>query len=157
MKYYMASELDDFLEWPRHWKIVMRFGMWNIRSLYRAGSLKTAASELTKYKLDLVGVQEIWWDNSGSQPGSYIFFCENGNAILKREETVAGGRRLHNEELHNLYASRNISVMKTRMRWVRHVACMRHEKCIHCDQKEKNHSEDLCIDGRIMLAWILGK
>jgi len=36
----------------------MRFGVWNVRSLYRAGSL-TAARELARYKLDLVGVQEV--------------------------------------------------------------------------------------------------
>jgi hypothetical protein len=34
----------------------MRFGTWNIRSLYRIGSLKAVARELGKYKLDLVGV-----------------------------------------------------------------------------------------------------
>jgi hypothetical protein len=31
----------------------MRFDMWNVRSLYRAGSLKTVVRELGKYKLDL--------------------------------------------------------------------------------------------------------
>jgi hypothetical protein len=31
-----------------------RFGTWNVRSLYRSGSLKTVARELGKYKLDLV-------------------------------------------------------------------------------------------------------
>jgi hypothetical protein len=31
----------------------MRFGMWNVRNLYRAGSLKAVARELRKYKLDL--------------------------------------------------------------------------------------------------------
>jgi hypothetical protein len=42
-----------------------------------------------------------------------------GNRVLrrifgpKREEVVGGWRRLHNEELHNLYASpNNIRVMK---------------------------------------------
>jgi hypothetical protein len=34
----------------------MRFGTWNVRSLYRSGSLKTVARELGKYKLDLVSV-----------------------------------------------------------------------------------------------------
>jgi hypothetical protein len=39
---------------------------------------------------------------------------------------VAGGwSRLHNEELHNLYASPNIRVIKSRrMRWAGNVACM---------------------------------
>jgi hypothetical protein len=39
---------------------------------------------------------------------------------LKREEVVGDWRRLHNEELHNLYASPNIiTVVKSkRKRWV---------------------------------------
>jgi len=35
---------------------------WNVRSLYRAGSLMAVARELVRYKLDLVGVQEVRWD-----------------------------------------------------------------------------------------------
>jgi hypothetical protein len=30
----------------------MRFGTWNVRSLYRAGTLKTVASELTVFWLE---------------------------------------------------------------------------------------------------------
>ena len=33
----------------------MKLGTWNVRSLYRAGSLKAAARELGRYKLDVVG------------------------------------------------------------------------------------------------------
>jgi hypothetical protein len=45
----------------------------------------------------------------------------------KREEVVGGWRRLHKEELHNLYDSPNIiRVIKSRrMRWVGHIARMR--------------------------------
>jgi hypothetical protein len=44
----------------------------------------------------------------------------------KREEMKGGWRRLHNEELHNLYASPNIIKMikSRRMRWALHVARM---------------------------------
>ena len=35
----------------------MIFGTWNVRSLYRAGTLTAAVRELARYKLDLVGVQ----------------------------------------------------------------------------------------------------
>jgi exonuclease III len=37
----------------------MKLGTWNVRSLCRACSFKTVARELGKYKLDLVGVQEV--------------------------------------------------------------------------------------------------
>jgi hypothetical protein len=45
---------------------------------------------------------------------------------LKREEETGGWRRLHNEELHNLYSSLNIiRVVKSgMMRWVWHAAHM---------------------------------
>jgi hypothetical protein len=45
----------------------MRFGMWNVRSLYRAGSLETVARELEKYKLDLVIVQGMRWEKWGTE------------------------------------------------------------------------------------------
>jgi exonuclease III len=44
----------------------MRFGTWNVRSLYRAGSFTAAARELAGYKLDIVGVQEVRWDREGT-------------------------------------------------------------------------------------------
>ena len=48
---------------------------WNVRSLYSAGSLTEAARELARYKLDLVGVQEVRWDKGGTvKAGDYIFF-----------------------------------------------------------------------------------
>jgi len=44
----------------------MKIGTWNVRSLYRAGSLKAAKRELVRYKLDVVGVQEVRWDKGGT-------------------------------------------------------------------------------------------
>jgi exonuclease III len=58
----------------------MRFGTWNVSSLYRAGSLMTVSRELARYKLDLVGVQEVRWEGSGTEPaGEYTFFYGKGN------------------------------------------------------------------------------
>jgi len=39
---------------------------WNVRSLYWSGSLTTVAREISRYKSDLVGVQEARWDKGGS-------------------------------------------------------------------------------------------
>jgi hypothetical protein len=41
----------------------MRFGTWNVRSLYRIGSFTAAARELARYKLDSVGVQKVRWES----------------------------------------------------------------------------------------------
>ncbi|PNF41471.1 hypothetical protein B7P43_G13302 [Cryptotermes secundus] len=61
-------------------KMDMRFGTWNVRSLYRAGSLRAVAEEILKYKLDLSGIQEVRWDGGGIAPaGDYTFFYGKGN------------------------------------------------------------------------------
>ena len=53
----------------------MKIGTWNVRSLYRAGSFKAAARELVRYKLDVVGVQEVRWDKGGTvRAGDYDVF-----------------------------------------------------------------------------------
>jgi hypothetical protein len=59
----------------------MRLRTWNAGSLYRAGSLKTVASELSNYSLDLVAIQKVRWFEGGSQPAyDYTFFYGNINA-----------------------------------------------------------------------------
>ena len=65
----------------------MRFGTWNVRSLYRPGSLRAAERELTRYKLDLLAVQKVRWDNGGTvRAGDYNFFMENETKIINWEQ-----------------------------------------------------------------------
>jgi hypothetical protein len=57
----------------------MRFGTWDIGSLYRVGTLMTVSRELSRYRFDLVGVQ-VTWEGSGTSPaGEYTYFCGKGN------------------------------------------------------------------------------
>jgi exonuclease III len=86
----------------------MSFGTWNVRSVYRGGSLTTVARELARYKLDLVGVQEVRWDKEGTvRARDYTFFYGKGQenhqlgtgfvvhqtvvSTIKREEFVSAG------------------------------------------------------------------
>ena len=49
-------------------------------SLYRAGSFTWAARELARYKLDLVGVQEVRWGKGGTvRAGDYNYSYGKGN------------------------------------------------------------------------------
>jgi hypothetical protein len=58
----------------------MRFGTWNVRGMYKAGLLRAVAEEISKYKLDLVGVQ-VRWDGGGTKPaGEYTILYGKGNA-----------------------------------------------------------------------------
>jgi hypothetical protein len=72
--YAVFSNLLD--KRPKVKKIDMRFGTWNVRSMYRGGSLRKVAKEMSKYKSDLVDR----WDTGGTEAaGEYIYFYEKGN------------------------------------------------------------------------------
>ena len=63
----------------------MIFGTWNVRRLYRAGSITAAARELARYKLDLLGVQRVRWVKGGTvRAGNCNFFYGKGNENLRR-------------------------------------------------------------------------
>jgi hypothetical protein len=42
----------------------------------------------------------------------------------KRDEMTGGWRKLHNEELYNLYFSSSIRMIKSRRRWAGHIVRM---------------------------------
>jgi hypothetical protein len=81
----------------------------------------------------------------------------------KRAEVTGEWRKLHNEELHILYSSPDIitQIKSRRMRW----AGMWHAweirgKCTSFfwweSPKERDHSENRGINGRMGSEWILG-
>ena len=60
---------------PNNGKGDIRYGTWNIKSLYRSGSFSTAARKIARYKSDLLDVQEVRWEERGTvRVGNYIFF-----------------------------------------------------------------------------------
>jgi hypothetical protein len=70
----------DSLAQPKHQKTDIRFGTQNVRSLCRTGSLKMVARGLQKFKLDLLGVQEVKWEKGGPEwVEDYTLFCGEGN------------------------------------------------------------------------------
>ena len=60
--------------------------IWNVKRLYRAGSLTTETRELARYKLDLEGVQEVKVGYSNSR-GLY-FFLRKGKLKSSIENRV---------------------------------------------------------------------
>jgi hypothetical protein len=77
-----------------------------------------------------------------------------GKHVTKMEEVLERGTRLHNEELHNLYTSPSVRVIKARRISVAHVARI---GFYMENMKRRDHVEDLGADRRIILEWIFGK
>jgi hypothetical protein len=83
--------------------------------------------------------------------------------VPMKDEVIGGWRKLHSEEVRNLFSLPNIMRMITsrRMRLSAHVACMGrrgiHIGCWWEKQKARDYKEDLYLGGRIILKWILEK
>ena len=75
----------------------------------------------------------------------------------KRDEVTGEWRKLHNEELNDLYSSPNIIrvVKSRRIRWAGHVARIRggevHAGIWWGHMRERDHLGDQGVDGRIIL------
>jgi len=82
---------------------------------------------------------------------------------LKRDDITREWRKLHNEELNDLYSTPNIvRVIKSRrMRWAGHVVRMVENRGVYRvlvgKPEGKNHLEDQGLHGRILLNWIFRK
>ena len=92
--------------------------MWNDSSLYRVGSITAAARELATYKLDLVCVREVRWDNGGTvRAGDYNFFYGKGNEYHQLGTGFFVQQRIASAVKRVEFVSDRMSYIVLRGRW----------------------------------------
>jgi exonuclease III len=89
----------------------MRFGTWNVRSQYRAGSIATVARGLAWYKLDLVSLQEVRRDKVGTVRADYYIFYGKEN----ENQQLGAGLFVHHKTVS---AVKRVDFVRDRMSYV---------------------------------------
>ena len=84
---------------------------WNVRSLFRALDLVT--SEIEKYRMDLLGVQEVRWEGNGIlESRNYTLFYGENNANHQ-----LGHTRIRSAVKRERFISDHVSYITQKGRW----------------------------------------
>jgi hypothetical protein len=79
------------------------------------------------------------------------------NDVISDKRSEGGWRKLHNDELHNLYSSLNIvTIISKKTRWAEHVKYMRGKRNVH-EILLVNPKEPKGMGGRVIIKFILDK
>jgi len=129
----------DPLVQPKQQKRDMRFGTWNVRGPVEGRVTYSSSRELARYKLDLVGVQEVRWDRGGTiRIGDYIFLYGKGNKNHQLGTRFFVRHRIVPAVKRGEFVSDRVSYVVLRVRWCNIIVLN-----VHAPSEEKSDdSED---------------
>jgi hypothetical protein len=95
-----------------------RFRKWNVRRVYRAGSLTTGAERVSEFKLELMGVQDVRREGGGTEPaGENTFFYGNWNDNYELRASFLVHKRIISAITRINFVSDRMSYTFYRGRW----------------------------------------
>ena len=73
---------------------LLKVATWNVRSLYRAGSMNNVMREMERMKIDILGLSEVRWPGVGSLEEEGITFVYSGGNSAARGVGIMMSRNL---------------------------------------------------------------
>ena len=66
----------DIMQFKQQKERILRIGAWNVRALLQDGKLENSKEEMRRNKVDVVGISEVRWEQSGE----FKMFYSSGDA-----------------------------------------------------------------------------
>jgi hypothetical protein len=105
---YRSNNVDDpcFSSEKYGWRVPIKIGTCNVRSLYKAGSVREVATMMSRCGLEVLALQEIRWPGSGECNIDDMVVVNSGDERLHRlgvgfMMTKRGRRTMVNFEAHS--------------------------------------------------------
>lgn len=97
----------------------LRLGTWNVRTLATAGASEVLSSELEKYRMDIVALQEVRWPYDGKEAtkGYQIYYSGNQEGHYRRGVGVAVRRQLDESVLSFEARSERLCILRIKGRF----------------------------------------
>ncbi|KAJ4451539.1 hypothetical protein ANN_03004 [Periplaneta americana] len=108
--YNKPRNRTDSLARPQQRNKVLRFGTWNVTSLYRTGGVTLVAKELARYRIDFVGVQEVRSADCNSDHYLVIGELRERLSVAKRVEQQVNITKFNILKLKDEEAKQNYQV-----------------------------------------------
>ena len=62
----IPREVGGVKKWVLNTKTKLKFGFWNVRTMFEAGKLAQITKEMRRYNLNILGISDARWTDSGS-------------------------------------------------------------------------------------------
>ena len=137
--YNKPRNKTDSLARPQQRNKDLRFGTWNVTSLYRTGGVTLVAKELARYRIDFVGVQEVRLDGNGiSQIGDYLLYYGEGNNNHQLGTGFFVHKRIKSAVKKVEFISDRLSYLVLKVRWCDIIVINAHAPTEEKDDHIKN-------------------